>query len=541
MQKRDLDRQTKIHDMGFKMTTASRSDVMIDDNVVDYSKVKLGNGPVKPTTDATINLKTAMRAVSANYTDKTQILQAIENNDTDTLREISDFYYKTSGIYKRAAIYLSSLFKYDLFIYPLVLGKMKKKTNTMLNDYYKVLSYFDESEPKKLCNKFALEIIRHGCYYGYRIEKDDKIVVQDLPQKYCRSKYFIDGYPAIEFNMKFFDDSFKNKAYREKILAIFPDDFQKGYRLYSEGKLPAENPGEEQAGWYLLNPEYAFKLNLNDSDAPFLIDAVPAIIDLDEAQEIDRKRSLQQLMKILIQKLPVDKNGDLIFDVDEAKDLHTNAVDMLSRAIGVDVLTTFADIDVKDMDTTTSITSKADSLTKVERGVYNQMGFSRNLFNTEGNLALEKSINNDEASLLNMIYQFQSFFNRILKRFEKSGYKFKAKTLETTIYNYKEMSKMYKEQVQLGYAKLLPQVSLGHSQLEILSELQFENDVLKISEIMIPAQMSSTMSGKGNLDKTGQSTSSNNQNSIEDKKVGREELPDDQKSEKTIQNKESMS
>ena len=111
MQKRDLDRQTKIHDMGFKMTTASRSDVMIDDNVVDYSKVKLGNGPVKPTTDATINLKTAMRTVSANYTDKTQILQAIENNDTDTLREISDFYYKTSGIYKRAAIYLSSCFR----------------------------------------------------------------------------------------------------------------------------------------------------------------------------------------------------------------------------------------------------------------------------------------------------------------------------------------------------------------------------------------------------------------------------------------------
>ena len=34
MQKRDLDRQTRIHDMGFKMTTASRSDVMIDDNVV---------------------------------------------------------------------------------------------------------------------------------------------------------------------------------------------------------------------------------------------------------------------------------------------------------------------------------------------------------------------------------------------------------------------------------------------------------------------------------------------------------------------------
>lgn len=45
------------------------------------------------------------------------------------------------------------------------------------------------------------------------------------------------------------------------------------------------------------------------------------------------------------QKLPLDKNGDLIFDVDEARDIHNNAVAMLKRAIGVDVLTTFADIE----------------------------------------------------------------------------------------------------------------------------------------------------------------------------------------------------
>jgi len=27
----------------------------------------------------------------------------------------------------------------------------------------------------------------------------------------------------------------------------------------------------------------------------------------------------QQLLKIIIQKMPIDKNGDLVFDVDEAK------------------------------------------------------------------------------------------------------------------------------------------------------------------------------------------------------------------------------
>jgi hypothetical protein len=84
---------------------------------------------------------------------------------------------------------------------------------------------------------------------------------------------------------------------------------------------------------------------------------------------------MHQLLKILIQKLPRDKNGDLIFDVDEAKDLHNNAVAMLSRAIGVDVLTTFAEVDSINLsDKTTSTTT--DDLAKVEREVFNSLGIS---------------------------------------------------------------------------------------------------------------------------------------------------------------------
>jgi len=84
---------------------------------------------------------------------------------------------------------------------------------------------------------------------------------------------------------------------------------------------------------------------------------------------------MQKLLKILIQKLPMDKNGDLIFDVDEARDIHNNAVEMLKRAVGVDVLTTFADIEVADMSDKNTTTSQ-DDLAKVERTVFNSLGTS---------------------------------------------------------------------------------------------------------------------------------------------------------------------
>ena len=181
---------------------------------------------------------------------------------------------------------------------------------------------------------------------------------------------------------------------------------------------------------------------MNGDDYPAFISVIPALIDLDEAQALDRKKMQQKLLKIIIQKMPMDKNGDLIFDVDEARELHNNAVKMLGKAIGIDVLTTFADVDVADMadkNTTTSV----DELEKVERTVYNEAGVSQMQFNTSGNLALEKSILNDEASMYNLVLQFESFLNGcLLAPYNKNPKKlnYKAQILTTTIYNYKEMA-----------------------------------------------------------------------------------------------------
>ena len=55
---------------------------------------------------------------------------------------------------------------------------------------------------------------------------------------------------------------------------------------------------------------------------------------------------------------------------------------------------------------------------------------------------------------------------------------------------------MYKEQASIGYAKMLPQIALGHSQSSILATLMFENEILHLAEVMIPPMSSNTMSGK---------------------------------------------
>lgn len=64
----------------------------------------------------------------------------------------------------------------------------------------------------------ALAVIRDGAYYGYCLEGNDAVVLQDLPAKYCRSRYSIGNNPAVEFNMRFFDEMFIEPGYRLRVL-----------------------------------------------------------------------------------------------------------------------------------------------------------------------------------------------------------------------------------------------------------------------------------------------------------------------------------
>lgn len=558
-------RQEEIRSKGFDMINSRRG----YEGPIDYGKIKVGT---KTLDDAVLNLG-SMPKIRHDFGNKAFILQAISERNLPLIREISNYFYNTNGIYSKVCDYFAYLYRYDWYIAPEIKDESEKSFEKALIDFNNILGYLDNSHIKKVCGDIASEIVKNGAYYGYISPSRDGLVLQQLPINYCRTRFNIGDMPVIEFDMRFFDENFRDVNYRMKILRMFPKEFQKGYVLYKQGKLEPDTeyyplgrrdthlvntntqlnwrPGY----WYTLEPGSAVKFCFNNGDQPLFINAIPAILDLDAAQDLDRRKQMQQLLKIVIQKLPLDKNGDLIFDVDEARDIHNNAVEMLQHAIGVDVLTTFADVQVEDMaDSNTTTTS--DDLERVERTVYNSLGVSKNLFNTDSNLSLEKSILQDESTMRILLLQFNSFFDKITQQLgsNKKKYNYRFYMLETTQYNYQNLAKMYKDQVQMGYSKMLPQIAMGHSQSSIIHTAFFENKVLKLSEIMIPPLMSSTLNADSILGTNNQNNNSKNQKTSEETKstasttktvktsdgAGRPEKADSEKSEKTIQNKESM-
>ena len=133
---------------------------------------------------------------------------------------------------------------------------------------------------------------------------------------------------------------------------------------------------------------------------------------------------------------------------------------------------------------------------------------------------------------MDLVLQFQEYAKSLLKIFNKNPKRleYNVQILPTTVYNYKDLSKLYKEQTQIGFSKLLPQVALGQSPSMVLATAIFENQIMELDKVFTPPQMSSTIS------KTQQSGGASGSAG---EQGGRPELSPDEKSDKTIANEES--
>lgn len=211
-------------------------------SLTDYNKIGVGkstlNGNVVLLKDRT-SKRGAGRAL-----DKEKIEKMILNEDVKQLRQISEYFYRTSGIYKRLCKYMAYLYRYDWFIVPRRLSE-KVSDDKVIEGWVKSCAYLENCNLKRVFGEIALEVIKYGCYYGYLLKDNDAAYLQKLPANYCRSRYSLNGQYAVEFNIKYFDEAFSDAQYRIKVLKMYPREFQKAYVAYKKGDLEKDFSSDE--------------------------------------------------------------------------------------------------------------------------------------------------------------------------------------------------------------------------------------------------------------------------------------------------------
>ena len=97
-------------------------------------------------------------------------------------------------------------------------------------------------------------------------------------------------------------------------------------------------------------------------------------MDYDEAVDINKERDLEEIRKIIVQRIPHLQDGALLFEPEEAAVMHDGAVNMMAGNKNISVLTTYADVDAVVSNTASEATTNA--LEKSLQNVYANAGVS---------------------------------------------------------------------------------------------------------------------------------------------------------------------
>ena len=337
----------------------------------------------------------------------------------------------------------------------------------------------------------AFRILTYGAYYAILMEKNEsEVVFKDLPSAYCRSRYKTHkNINILEFDLRFFED-IVDENMRKTALAEFPREFTKAYNEYKAKGVDYR--------WFVVPPELGIAFYYNDQYRPYFVSMLPSVANLNEYKSLEKSLDKIDLDRILVQEIPTDKEGNFILTIDEAAELHRGVVNMLRNNENIDVITTFAKINMLQLGDKSKV--DRDNLEKIERSVYNESGVSRLLFSSDSATSVSASIQNDMALILDIEEQFVNWitYQVNLRYSENSKYYFEVSLLPISHYNRDKMLELYLKTAQFGYSKILVGIASGMKQSSLIDMMELENDILTLHDKMIPLQSSHTAANDSN-------------------------------------------
>ena len=463
----------------------------------------------------------------------------IRSGEISAIRELSRYFYRTSGRYRNVINFLSNLFLYETCVTPIYESGKGSKTQ-IIKAFYNACGFIEALNAKTLLARITCEWLKTGVYYGILQEQGGKVVVQDLPIEFCRTRVKdFNDLPVLEFNITYFNTKFDNKDEREAMILNFPPIIQKAWKRYKAKDL--------EDTWIMV-PASAGGITFcfAEDSTPLLIPSTEELAKLKDAVGREEKRDENELYKLLIQRMPIDTNGHLVFELDETAEIHAGVANMLKDLDTVDVLTTFGETTLENLQDSSAASQANNRIEKYSDNAWDSLGLSKLFFNADNSSSLAYVIKRLESVMQNYINIYSTWIKFLINsRFSRTGLTFDFEILPITKFNIKEYMGYYLQAAQFGYPRMRVAAALGIKQRNLVSAINFENEFLNLDEKMVPLMSSYTQTGDENSDKKNNSSEKNGSSGSQSKDItnkgGRPTLADEERSEKTQANIDSAS
>ena len=482
-----------LQEFGIDDSRLTEEEVEYYEQIATFAKATNNANKKSILNDQRIN-STTVRTYGA-YTD-TEIEEALTDPSSNevVLREVARYLFNTSRLFKTIAEYLPSIAMYCPIAIPTRVGELKG--NTMKIQYENVAKYLNKLNlPKEFC-KVTSTCCVEDVFYGIEYENDQSYFIKQLHPDYCRISSLEEGCYNFQFDVTFFDKLASNEV--DTTLLEEYDLYIKGFFSEAYNKYKASN--DQKLRWVEVPARNSICLKWHD-ELDYLLppyaSIYPEITDITDYKALSKVAEEQANYKIIGFKIPrlssdEPKPDNFAIQLTTATMFFNLIRSQLSDTIGM----FYSPMEFEEISFSSSQTNGRNKVKEATDSLFDSLGFSKLLFNSDNATTLKYSIQVDEARLFKFYRQLEAWVNRKLLYNFKGNWR--CQLVDVTVFSRDNLVDQYLRLAGYG-VPIVPYLCaiVGINQTDTVALNYIQNDILDIRNTFIPLVSTNTMSNGG--------------------------------------------
>lgn len=423
----------------------------------------------------------------------TRILQNPQQNANE-LQKLHETLAISCGILKEILIYKSNMLTYDHFLVADVL-EIDTKSN-LEKTYPKACKRLKNYKLKYNLSWMMHSLMSSGELYIYIYDdvENDNFDILKIPNDLCKITSIKNGIGRYSINIP------KLLGYSESKLNSLPKEFRKIYNKAKKNNLKSDK--NYKKNWYQITSPQAWGFTMNYMETkgiPYYTSMINDLIKLNNLAKIEDDYAIINNYKLIVQKLPIDEEGNIQCDYDTAEGYHNavkNAVGVGDN-IGVGVVTTPYEVTSESLGDSKS--KEFSYTSNVKDRAYDDAGVSSEIFNgsRSNNLSVQYGQIIDSVLPLKLLQMFEIFWNNYMKYDDILKY-YNLYFIDNNRFNKSDNIKLSISAIALWDSRLKYFATLGLEPYEALCIINQEK-LMNIDEYL-PSMMSSHTASSSDME-----------------------------------------